>query len=176
MIVAMYTEEFYRLSLQCDLSMTEEQQAAKYIISLKYLIQEHVILHDVFSVDEAHNKVMRIERLQSRASPFKSVAEKTSDNTRTQQSFTLSDRLLAQKSTSAPTTSLMTSTTHTKKGKENSYVKLGVGKCYRFGEPGHKPNECPRRRQVNMVDYEDEDEVKIETEPEDSVFAEEHGE
>ena len=27
-----------------------------------------------------------------------------------------------------------------------------------------------------MVDYEDEDEVKIETEPEDSDFAKEHGE
>ena len=43
--------------------MTKEQQATKYINGLKYPIQEHVILHDVFSIDEAHNKAMKIERL-----------------------------------------------------------------------------------------------------------------
>jgi len=48
-----------------------------------------VIIHDVFFVDEAQNKTMKNERLQSRASPFKSVAEKASGNTKTQQSFTL---------------------------------------------------------------------------------------
>ena len=51
--------------------MIEEQQMAKYISGLKYSIQEHVILHDVFSVDEAQNKALKIERLQSRAPPFK---------------------------------------------------------------------------------------------------------
>jgi len=51
--------------------MIEKQQAAKYINSLKYSIQECVILHDVFSVDEAHNKALKIERLQSRTINFK---------------------------------------------------------------------------------------------------------
>jgi len=51
--------------------MTEVQQAAKYISGLKYPIQERVILHDVFSVDEPHNKALKIERLQNRASPFR---------------------------------------------------------------------------------------------------------
>ena len=40
--------------------MTEEQQATKYISGLKYSIQERVILHDVFSVDEAHNKALKM--------------------------------------------------------------------------------------------------------------------
>jgi len=62
------------------------------------------------------------------------------------------------------------------KGKENPYAKPVVGKYYRCNDLEHKPNECTRRRQVNMADYEDEDKVKIETEPEDSDFAEEHGE
>jgi len=39
--------------------MTKEQQAAKYIGGLKYPIQEHVILHDLFSVDEANKKHWR---------------------------------------------------------------------------------------------------------------------
>ena len=42
-----YTKKFYRLSSHCDLSMTEEQQVAKYISDLKYSIQERVILHDI---------------------------------------------------------------------------------------------------------------------------------
>jgi len=29
-------------------------------------------------------------------------------------------------------------------------------------------NQCPKRRPVNMEDYEDKDEILIETEPEDS--------
>ena len=53
-----YTKKFYRLSSRCDLSMMKEQ-AAKYISDIKYTIQERVILHDVFSVDEAHNKSLR---------------------------------------------------------------------------------------------------------------------
>ena len=46
-------------------------QTAKYINGIKYPIQEHVILNDVFFMDEAHNKTMKIERLQSRAPPFR---------------------------------------------------------------------------------------------------------
>jgi len=96
-------KDFYHLSSRCDLSMMEGQQAVKYISGLKYPIQERVILHDVFSIDKAHNKAIKIERLQSRAAPFKSVVEKTSSNTRTQQSFTLSDQPPAQKTIGAPT-------------------------------------------------------------------------
>ena len=46
---------------------------------------------------------------------------------------------------------------------------------YRCGEPGHKSNEYPKRRQVNMTDYKEEDNVLIEIESEDSDFVEEHG-
>jgi len=41
--------------------MTEKQQTAKYISRLRYTIQEHVAIHDVLSVNEAHNKAMKIE-------------------------------------------------------------------------------------------------------------------
>ena len=64
--VAAYTKEFYRLSLRSELSIMEEQQIVMYVNRLWYIIQE---LHDVFSIDEAHNKVKKIERLQSRAPP-----------------------------------------------------------------------------------------------------------
>ena len=51
--------------------MMEEQQTAQYVNGLSYTIQERVALHDMFSIDEAHNKTMKIERLQSRAPLFR---------------------------------------------------------------------------------------------------------
>ena len=50
-----------------------------------------------------------------------------------------------------------------------------AGKYYRRDEPGHRSNECWKRRPVNMADYEEKDDVLIETEPEDFDFVKEHG-
>jgi len=132
---------------------------------LKYLIQECMILHDVFSVDEAHNKAIKIERLQNRTLPLKSAAERASSSTRTQPSSTLGEWPQACEATDTFAANLATSAPPTTKGKENPYVKSGVGKRYRWGEPRHKSNECSKRHQVNIADYEEEDEVEIETEP-----------
>ena len=60
------------------------------------------------------------------------------------------------------------------KRKDNSYTKLKVVKCYRCEEPGHTSNDCPKRRFVNVADYEEKADVLIETEPEDSNFVEGH--
>ena len=49
----------------------ETQQTMKYVNGLRYTIQERVALNDVFSVDEAHNKAMKVEKLQSRAPPHR---------------------------------------------------------------------------------------------------------
>ena len=48
-------------------------------------------IQDVFYVDEAQNKGMKIERLQSRTLPFKGNTEKASDNIRTQEGSTSSE-------------------------------------------------------------------------------------
>ena len=61
------------------------------------------------------------------------------------------------------------------KRKDNPCTKSGVGKCYRYSEPGHRFNEYPKRSPVNMADIEEEDDVLIKTEPEDSDFIKEHG-
>jgi len=65
----------------------------KYIRGLKYPIQEQVILYDVFSVNEAHNKALKIERLQSRAPPFRHsmLIEKSVSGTGVQPSSTTVD-------------------------------------------------------------------------------------
>ena len=99
--------------------------------------------------------------------------DKPSSDEEIQPSPTMVDQPPTQQTIKAPVSAL---TTAAAKGRENPYTNPGVGMCYRCGEPEHKSNVCPRRRQINMADYEDEDNVEIETELEDSDFAEEHRE
>jgi len=132
-------------------------------------------LHDVFFVDEAHNKVIKNERLQNKDSLFGSIAEKTSSSTRTQQSFTSGDQPPANKATDAPTINPVTTITPTIKDKENSYAMPGVSKCYRYVNLDISPMSIQGGGK-SMWQSEDEDEVKIETELEDSDIAEEYGE
>ena len=61
------------------------------------------------------------------------------------------------------------------KSKDNLCSKLELAKYYKCGEPGHKSNDCPKRRQVNKANYEEEDDMLIETELEYSDFIERHG-
>jgi len=81
---------------------------------MKYSIQERVALQDMFSVIEAQNKAMKIERLHNRDLPFKGAAERTFDNIRTQQSFTSSERPLARKVIDTPPANPMTVAAHYK--------------------------------------------------------------
>ena len=133
-----YTEEFYRLSLRCDLSMTEEKQAMKYISGLKYSIQESDP-SDVFSIDEAHNKALKIERIQSRSLPFRcsTPIKKSASGIGVQPSFTMIDQSPTRQSTNVPASARVT-TAVTVKRKENLYAKPGVGKCYSCRELEHK--------------------------------------
>ena len=61
------------------------------------------------------------------------------------------------------------------KSKKNPYIKPDIGKYYRCEEPEHKSNKCPKRKQVNIMDYRDEGEGVVIEEGSDSDFAEEHG-
>ena len=60
-------------------------------------------------------------------------------------------------------TSTQTTNPTIAKSKKNPYTKSGVGKCYKCRESRHRSNECPKRRPVNIADYEEEDDVLIET-------------
>jgi len=123
-----------------------------------------VVLHDVFSVDEVYNKAMKIERLQSKAPPSRSPLsiEELVKGDEVQLSSTVTGHPLAQLTAKASTSTATTPAVA--KSKENLYTKPENSKCYRYDELGHKSNECPKRRQVNIADYEEEDEVQIETE------------
>jgi len=102
--VIAYSEEFYRLASRCDLAMTEEQQASKYISGLKYPIQERVVLHD--------DKTLKIERSHNRAPPFRYLMpiEELTNGTGVRPSFTMVDRPQARPSTNTPASTPATTT------------------------------------------------------------------
>ena len=155
----------------------EEQQAIKYINDLKYPIQERVILHDVSFVDEAHNKAMKIERLQSKAPPFRrpTPIEESASDVRVQSSPAMVDRPPVHQSTNTSASTPLTTIIVAAKNKENPYAKPVIGKCYKCGVPEHRSNECFKRKQVNIADYRDEGEWVAIEEASDSDFVEEYG-
>ena len=77
-----------------------------------------MILHDVFFVDKAHNKAVKIERLQRRTPLFKPLSP------------------IEETTIEAPAAPV-TTTAPIAKAKENPYTKPGISKCYRFGEHGN---------------------------------------
>ena len=56
-----YTEEFYRLNAQVNLSETEGQLVARYIGGLKLAIQDRLALQEVWTITNAVNLAMKVE-------------------------------------------------------------------------------------------------------------------
>ncbi|CAL8991984.1 unnamed protein product, partial [Prunus brigantina] len=61
--------------------------------------------------------------------------------------------------------------------KQNPYAKLYGDHCYRNGKLGHKSNDCPNRRQVNLAeaDEEDNEDHGVDEEYDGADFAYEEG-
>jgi len=135
-----------------------------------------VTLQDLYYVDEVQNKAMKVERLQNKVLPFKNKAERISDRIRTQQNFTSNEWSLARKAIDATPANSTTKTAHTTKGKENLYAKYELVSVTSMANPDTGPMSDRKKRPVNMADYEDEDEVLIETGLEDSDFVKKEGE
>ena len=104
----------------------KDQQATKYISGLKYFIQKRVILHNEFSVDETHNKILKIERLQSITPLFKSLTP------------------IEETTTEAPAAAPVMTTSPVAKGKENSCAKLGLASVIGVENLGTSPMNAQR--------------------------------
>lgn len=58
-----YTEEFLRLQVRCNLAETEDQQVARYLNGLNDLIQDRLMMQQIWSIDQAQSLAMKVERL-----------------------------------------------------------------------------------------------------------------
>lgn len=80
-LVSDYTEEFYRLDSQNNLSETKGLQVAWYIGGLQVVIQDLVTLHIVWILLEAVNLAMKIEmklvRQPTRTQSFRQAVRPT---------------------------------------------------------------------------------------------------
>ncbi|KAJ0981854.1 hypothetical protein J5N97_010109 [Dioscorea zingiberensis] len=67
-----YTEDFYQLIARNDLSETEEQLVARYLGGLLQSIQDVFSLHSLWTVSEAYQRALTVERQQNRQPPIRS--------------------------------------------------------------------------------------------------------
>ncbi|KAJ0977838.1 hypothetical protein J5N97_013312 [Dioscorea zingiberensis] len=67
-----YTEDFYQLIARNDLSETEEQLVARYLGGLRQPIQDVLSLHSLWTVSEAYQRALTVERQQNRRPPIRS--------------------------------------------------------------------------------------------------------
>ncbi|XP_068638533.1 uncharacterized protein [Aristolochia californica] len=61
-----YTEEFYQLIARNDLSETEEQMVARYLGGLRQPLQDVLSLHSLWTVSEAYQRALIVEKQQNR--------------------------------------------------------------------------------------------------------------
>ena len=58
----LYTENFYELIARLDLQETEEQQVAIFLSGLKHQIQDSLTLYPIWSLPEAQNRALVMEK------------------------------------------------------------------------------------------------------------------
>ncbi|KAE8696147.1 putative CCCH-type zinc finger family protein [Hibiscus syriacus] len=109
-----YTEEFYQLVARNDLSETEEQMVARYLGGLRQPLQDVLSLHSLWSVSEAYQRALAVEKQQNRRPVIRS--DHNSRPVRPQES---------RPAQQPP------------QGNSNPTIR-----CFRCGEQGHRATDC----------------------------------
>ncbi|XP_038976596.1 uncharacterized protein LOC113461736 [Phoenix dactylifera] len=170
-----YTAEFFRLSAWNNLNEIEPQRVAKYLNGLRPKIHEKIGLQVLWSVEEAHNMALKAELLEKTGGrpeySFRSNVDagNVSGKGRVSQlsNPNQSDHVGAwskdgNSSVGAKERQLAGSSSKEPPKNSNPYARATSVKCYRCGKPGHRSNECPARKPVNLIEPEEESEEEEE--------------
>ncbi|XP_026433502.1 uncharacterized protein LOC113330924 [Papaver somniferum] len=121
-----YTKEFYQLVARNDINETEEQLLARYIGGLRMQYQDSLNLFDIYSVSEAYQRALSLEKQYARR------VSHTNWSTHTQGGV---------KNTTSPIPTHRAPTTNVP-SKSNTSQQVFQGKCNKCGYEGHKAYDC----------------------------------
>ncbi|KAE8681373.1 putative CCCH-type zinc finger family protein [Hibiscus syriacus] len=131
-----YTEEFYQLVARNDLSETEEKMVARYLGGLRQPLQDVLSLHSLWSVSEAYQRALAVEKQQNRRPVIRS--DHNSRPVRPQES---------RPAQQPP------------QGNSNPTIR-----CFRCGEQGHRATDCRKPASQKGKNLLIEENVEDETE------------
>ncbi|KAK3231710.1 hypothetical protein Dsin_003591 [Dipteronia sinensis] len=133
-----YTDEFYRLSARNNLNETDVQLVAWYVSGLKETIREKTSSRTYFNRKPSGN--------------VSSEKDKSSSSTSTSSPKQGSKGVIESSNKNQ-------GKLHSVQTRNNPYARPTPGKCFRCNLLGHRSNECPLRKQINVLnDHEEEDE------------------
>ncbi|GAV84792.1 zf-CCHC domain-containing protein, partial [Cephalotus follicularis] len=115
-------------------------------------------LQYLWNVDEAHNMALKAElHMKKHDYPRRNTLESSYSAAYNGKAPETSGQFQEKSPGSGSNTRQAAATITTGKDtprKTNPYVKPIRDKCYRCGKPGHRSNNCPERKAVNLVDQE----------------------
>ena len=138
-----YTTEFYLLVARCDLGETEEQLVSRYIGGLRIEFQDTLNLLDPFTVAEAQQRALQLEKQIIRKTNRGGTWSPSSSSNR------------GGVSNSAPNRVPVPQVQNVKPHQSEPQTKtqdVGVGRtgtrCFKCGESGHRMADCKKESKV----------------------------
>ncbi|KAH7850581.1 hypothetical protein Vadar_000176 [Vaccinium darrowii] len=133
-----YTTEFFQLVGKTDLTETEDQQIARYVDGLHQQFQDELNMCDLYSVSDAHQRALSLERRNSRrltAGNWNIVAR-------------------------TPTITALTTCTGNSLPMVQITAKTSTSgfKCFKCGEPGHHAVDCRKSDRTGKALFTDAEE------------------
>uniref|UniRef100_A0A6N2L5E8 CCHC-type domain-containing protein n=1 Tax=Salix viminalis TaxID=40686 RepID=A0A6N2L5E8_SALVM len=164
-----YTDEFLRLAERNSLSETQGQTVSRYVNGLTTSIQDRIGLQVFWDVHEAQNMAMKAQHLEEGLKERELKEKKTNygnNNTyprkaadpfvpnREKKEFQPMQRNNYKGQNYRGESSQNNDSNQNRNQRPNHgpYARATGDVCYRCFQPGHRSNNCPKRKQANLVE------------------------